>query len=88
MSENSELTRRFRTDAAKFIEIVDSATHVETEVFLANVSHSMAELYWIALSLPAVEPDTTDTDKTPVKTANWDELRRSLREKIGPSDTY
>jgi len=28
---------------------------LETEVFLANVSRSMAELYSIALSLPAVE---------------------------------
>jgi Domain of unknown function (DUF5063) len=87
MNDNIELMQRFRAAAAKFIEIVDSAPHLETEVFLANVSHGMAELYSTALSLPAVEPDT-DTDNSPVKTANWDELHRSLGEKIGPLDTY
>jgi hypothetical protein len=88
MSDNIELMRSFRAAAARFTEIVDSAPHLEPEVFLASVSHGMAELYSIALSLPAVEPDTTDTDKAALKTANWDELHRSLREKIGPLDTY
>ena len=88
MNDNIELIRRFRAAVTTFIEIVDSAPHLETEVFLAKVSHGMAELYSIALSLPAVAPDTTDTDKAALKTANWDELHRSLREKIGPLDTY
>ena len=58
-----ELMHRFRAAATKFIEAVDSAPHLETEVFLANVSYSMAELYSVALSLPAVEPETTGTDE-------------------------
>lgn len=88
MSDNIELMRRFRAAATKFIEAVDSAPHLETEVFLANVGHSMAELYSIALSVPAMEPETTDTDEAPFQTDKWDELHRSLREKIGPLDTY
>lgn len=36
MSDNIELMRRFRAAATKFIEAVDSAPHLETEVFLAN----------------------------------------------------
>jgi len=88
MSDNIELMHRFRAAATKFIEAVDSAPHLETEVFLANVSHSMAELYSVALSLPAVEPETTGTDEARFGTDKWDELRRSLREKIGPLDTY
>jgi hypothetical protein len=88
MSDNIELMQRFRAGVTKFIEAVDSAPHLETEVFLTNVGHSMAELYSIALSLPAVGPETTDTDESPFKTDKWDELHRSLREKIGPLDTY
>src|SRR5712672_2802171 len=88
MSDNIELMQRFRAAAMKFIDAVDSAPHLETEVFLANVGDSMAELYSTALSLPAVEPETTDTDEAPFKTEKWDELHRSLREKIGPLDTY
>jgi uncharacterized protein DUF5063 len=88
MSDNIELMRRFRNAAAKFIEIVDSAPRLETEVFLAKVSHGMAELYSIALSLPAVEPDTTDKNNALAKTASSYELHRSLKEKIGPLDTY
>jgi Domain of unknown function (DUF5063) len=88
MSANIELMQRFRAAATKFIEAVDSAPHLETEVFLPNVSHSMAELYSIALSLPAVEPGATGTVEATFQTDKWDELRRSLREKIGPLDTY
>jgi hypothetical protein len=88
MSDIIELMHRFRAAATKFIEVVDSAPHFETEAFLANVSHSMAELYSVAISLPAVEPETTGTDESPVQTDKWDELRRSLGEKIGPLDTY
>jgi|SRR5690348_12383556 uncharacterized protein DUF5063 len=88
MSDNIELMQRFRAAATKFIEAVDSAPHLEAEAFLASVGHSMAELYSIALSLPAVEPETTDTNETPFKTDKWGELHRSLREKIGPLDTY
>jgi hypothetical protein len=88
MSDNIELMQRFRAAAMKFIEAVDSAPHLETEVFLVNVSHSMAELYSIALSLPAVEPDTTGTDEAPIQRDKWDELHCSLKEKIGPLDTY
>ena len=57
MSDNIELMQRFRAAATKFIEAVDSAPQLETELFLANLSHSMAELYSIALSLP---PGTRD----------------------------
>ena len=88
MSDNIELMQRFRAAAAKFIEAVDSAPHLETKVFLANVGHSMAELYSIALSLPAVEPDTTSPVEAPLQTDKWDELHRTLREKTGPLDTY
>jgi Domain of unknown function (DUF5063) len=88
MSDNIELMQIFRAAAMKFIEAVVSAPHLETEVFLANVSHRMAELYSIALSLPAAEPDTAGTDEAPIQTDKWDELHRSLREKIGPLDTY
>ena len=88
MSDNVELMQRFGAAARKFIEVVDSAPHLETEVFLANLSHSMAELYSVALSLPAMEPETTGAEEAPFQSDKWDELRRSLREKIGPLDTY
>jgi hypothetical protein len=45
MSDNVELMQRFHAAATKFIEAADSAPHLETEVFLANVSRTMAELY-------------------------------------------
>ncbi len=88
MSDNIELMHRFGASAMKFIELVDAAPHFETEAFLANVSHSMAELYSVALSLPVVEPETTDTNEAPFQTDRWAELRRSLEKKIGPLDTY
>src|SRR5215472_2839354 len=88
MSDDSELMQRFRAAANKFIEAVDSAPHLETETFLANVSHRMAELYSVALSLPPVEPETTGTDGAPFQTDEWNELRRLLKEKIGPLDAY
>src|SRR5437762_2189794 len=85
MSDNIELMQKFRAAATKFIEAVDSVPHLETEVFLADVSRSMAELYSIALSLPAVEPDGTGTVDAPFQTDKWDGLHRTLREKTGPS---
>lgn len=88
MSDNIEVMQRFRAAATKFIEDVDSAPHFETEVFLANVSHSMAELYSVALALPTVEPETTGTDETPFQSDKWDELRRSLEKKIGALGMY
>jgi hypothetical protein len=88
MSDNAELMQRFRTAATKFIEAVDSAPHLETETFLANMSHCMAELYSIALSLPPVEPETTGADGAPFQTDEWNELHRLLKEKIGPLDAY
>jgi hypothetical protein len=87
MSNSIELDR-FRAATAKFMEDVDSAPHLETEAFLASVSHSMAELYSNALSLPAVEPETTSADGTPLGTDKLIELQRSLREKIGLLDVY
>ena len=89
MTDHAELMRRFRAAATKFIDAVDSAPQLEREAFLASVSRSMAELYAVALSLPPVKPDdTNDTDELPLPTDKWDELRLSLREKIGPIDAY
>jgi uncharacterized protein DUF5063 len=88
MSDNVEVKQRFRAAATKFIEVVDSAPHFETEVFLANVSHSMAELYSVALALPTVEPETTGTDETAFQSDKWDELHRSLEKKIGTLSAY
>ena len=88
MGDNNELMQKFRAAGLKFIEVVDTAPHVEANTFLANVGRSMAELYSIALSLPALEPDTTGTDEPPFQTDKWDTLRRSLQEKIGSLDTY
>jgi hypothetical protein len=88
MSDKAEVMQRFRAAVAKFIEVVDSAPHFETEVFLANVSHSMAELYSVALALPTVEPETNGTDVAPFQSDKWDKLRRSLEKKIGILGTY
>ena len=88
MGDNRELMEKFRAAAMKFIEVVDAAPKLETDAFLANVGRSMAELYSVALSLPAVEPDTTGTDEPSFESNNWDLLRRSLQEKIGPLDAY
>jgi hypothetical protein len=85
---NSFGLERFRAAATKFIEVVDSAPHLQTESFLASVSHSMAELYGSALSLPRVEPETRSEDGTPLETDKLIELERSLREKIGLLDIY
>jgi Domain of unknown function (DUF5063) len=88
MSDNVEVMQRFRDAATKFIEVVGSAPHFETEVFLAKVSHSMAELYSVALALPTVEPETTGTDEAPFQSDKLDELRRSLEKKIGTLGMY
>ena len=88
MSDNAELIQRFHAAAKKFIEAVDSAPHLETDTFLANVSHCMAELYSIALSLPPVEPGTTGINGARFQTDEWNELRRLLKEKIGPLEAY
>jgi hypothetical protein len=88
MSDNIELMQRFHAAATKFIEAVDSAPHLEAETFLASVSHRMAELYSIALSLPAVEPESSGTDEPTLGADELTELHQSLKEKIGPIDTY
>ena len=89
MTENVQLVLdRFREAAASFIETVDSAATVECEAFLARLSHCLAGLYYRALDLPAVEPDTTDIDETPFATEKRSELNNSLRSKIGPLDSY
>jgi hypothetical protein len=88
MSDHNELMDKFRAAAKKFIEDVDAAPQTETNTFLANVGRSMAELYSVALSLPAVEPETTGADEAPFQTDKFHELRRSLQRKIGSLDTY
>ena len=88
MGDDTELIQKFRAAAMKFIDVVDAAPKVEMDAFLANVGRSMAELYSVALLLPTVEPDTTNADESPFQTEEWDLLRRSLQEKIGPRDAY
>jgi hypothetical protein len=88
MGEDNELFQKFRAAAMKFIEVVDVAPKVGTDAFLANVGRSMAELYSVALSLPAVEPDSAGTDEPPFQREKWDLLRRSLQEKFGSLDAY
>jgi Domain of unknown function (DUF5063) len=79
---------RFRVAAANFIQTVDSANACEREVFLAQLSHSLAELYSRALDLPGVEPDTASIGEAPFSIQEWAALCDSLRSKIGPLDTY
>jgi len=88
MSDHNELMEKFRAAAKKFIEDVDAAPQTETNTFLANVGRSMAELYSVALSLPAVEPETNGADEAPFQTDKFHELRRSLQRTIGSLDTY
>jgi Domain of unknown function (DUF5063) len=88
MGDNNELMQRFRATALKFIEVVDAGPLTGANTFLANVGRSLAELYTIALSLPAVESHTTGTDATPFQTGRWNALRLSLQEKIGSLDAY
>jgi|SRR5215472_18244721 len=88
MSDHNELMKKFRAAAKKFVEDVDAAPQTETNAFLANVGRSMAELYSVALSLPAVDPETSSADEAPFQTDKFDELRRSLQRKMGSLDTY
>lgn len=85
MGDNDELMQKFRAAAMKFIEVVDTAPHVEANAFLANVSRSMAELYSIALSLPAVEPDTTSTDAPPFRQTNGTRYVALSKKRLVPS---
>jgi Domain of unknown function (DUF5063) len=79
---------RFRAAAENFIQTVDSVAAMDRDTFLPRLSHCLAELYSSALDLPAVEPDTTGTDETPLAAEKWAELCSSLRGKIGPLDAY
>jgi len=88
MTDHTEVLRRFRTAATKFIDAVDSAPQHEREAFLAGLSRSMIDLYGVALSLPSVKPETSGTDGPRLPIEKWNELRQSLREKIGPFDAY
>ena len=88
MSDHTELMQRFRAAATNFLPVVDSAPHLETDTFLAKVSHSMAKLYSLALSLPALEPQTSGSNDSPFQKDRSDELRHSLKQKIGPLDSY
>lgn len=88
MIDHTELMKRFRAAATKFIEVVDSAPQLEREAFLASVSRSMVELYGAALSLPQVTPDTDGTDEPSFPADKEDELHKSLSEKIGAIDAY
>lgn len=88
MTDRAELMKRFRTAATAFMDTVDSCSQLEREAFLTNVSRSMAELYGVALSLPPVKPDTSGTDELPLPIDKWDELRQSLKERIGSIDAY
>ena len=57
--ELSSLLQRFRVAAANFIEVVDSVSNLDSEIFLARVNLCLAELYSSALYLPPAEPETT-----------------------------
>ena len=88
MGDNKELIQRFHSAAMNFMDVVDAASQIETRMFLANVSRSMAELYSIALLLPPVEPDSAGANEPAFQTEKWDTLRCSLQEKIGSLDAY
>jgi hypothetical protein len=89
MDDNLDsMLQRFRAAAINFIEAVDSAPNLERDEFLASVNRCLAELYSSALYLPAVEPDTAGNDETPFVTEKGAGLFRSLKEQIGPLDTY
>ena len=80
--------QRFEAAATRFMACVDSATTLERDVFLANVELRLAELYYTALEIPAVEPESENFDGTPFPTDQWAEQCRALREKIGEVDVY
>src|SRR5258708_16531058 len=89
MSDNlGSVLQRFRAAATNFIEVVDSSPNLERDEFIASLNRSLAEVYSSALYLSAVEPDTAGADGTPFATEKWAGLRHSLKEKIGPLDTY
>ena len=89
MDDNLDsVLQRFRAAATNFIEAVDSAPNLERDEFLANVNRCLAGLYSGALYLPAVEPETAGKNETPFATEKGAGLFRSLKEKIGPLDTY
>lgn len=89
MDDNSEaILIRFRTAAAGFIEAVDSASNSERNEFVKAVHRAVAELISSALGLPAVEPDTTNVSDIPFDSETWAELLRTLKQKLGPLDTY
>ncbi len=80
--------QRFEAAAMKFIACVDSASTLERDVFLANVGLCLAELYYTALEIPVVEPESESPDDTPFPVDQWQEQYRVLREKIGDADLY
>src|SRR5215469_835927 len=85
MSDHNEQMEKFRAAAKKFIEDVDAASQTETNTFLANVGRSIAELYSVALSLPAVEPETTGADEAPFQKDKSTSYVAPSNEKLVPS---
>jgi|CZLA01.1.fsa_nt_gi hypothetical protein len=80
--------QRFHVASTNFVETVDSLSSLERDTFLASMGRCLAELYSSALYLPAVEPETTAVDETEFAAAQWAGLFKSIKEKIGPLDTY
>jgi hypothetical protein len=86
--ELSSVLQRFRVAAANFIEVVDSVSNLDSEIFLASVNLCLAELYSSALYLPPAEPETTEVDETKFDAHQWGELLDSIKRKIGSHDVY
>ena len=74
--------------STEFHSNLDSIDTIEHDVFLAVLSHRLAELYSSALDLPAVEADTTDIDHTPFPADKGEELWHALKRKFEPLDSY
>ena len=60
----------------------------EADTFLAEISHRMAELYSVALSLPSVEPESSGTNEPTLRADKSAELYRPQRIDRDPPSIY
>ena len=84
--------QRFEAAATKFMTCVDSAPTLESDAFLLQIGHCLAELYCAALDIPDVQPESEHLDgsrpSAEERLKEWKERYDSLTEKLGTSNGY
>jgi len=74
--------------AGEFCNLAEGSGGEDKKTLVANLREIVARLYYLAQTLPAVEPVLEDALQQYVVEEDYDKVKNGLKQKLGPADDY